>query len=220
MIQMQLQKVINRHRVTIKILFLITLFFNSCKTIDLNKRETEAYKIINSLTEAFTAKIEKGAYLNPSIIEKDSYTLKKNIFNDSGFIYSEICKKKIDVVKKDFDTSLQENRKFDEWDFSKIENQKIITEIILSEEEKNKYENSTLRKGLKNKHEIYAYKYILWKNLENIPMIRLSYPIISNNNKYALVYMSKHSDGTFIWVLENNNNKDWNVICEKRLSHY
>ncbi len=41
-------------------------------------------------------------------------------------------------------------------------------------------------------------------------------------NEFLKSFLGSNADydGTFIWVLKKNNSKDWNVICEKRLSHY
>ena len=95
---------------------------------------------------------------------------------------------------------MEEEKRFDKWDYSKIKTRRLTPEIILNEDEKREYENSSIKNMLKNKHEIYTYEYTLWNNTDNIPLIKLSHPFVLENKKDAIVYISKHSEGTFVWI--------------------
>lgn len=218
MMVMQPQKAILQYPV-IRVGLAGILVFFSCKSTKLTRDEAEIYSVINSVITGYSSKINNKVYLTKYIIEKDSWIL-KNIFNDStGYLYKEICHEKVKLKKTDFIASIQEKNLFTGWNYKKIRNKSLVSEIVLNEDEKEKYEKSTIKDMLKTDYELDTYKYILWNNPYKVPLIRLSLPYISKDRNSAIINISKHSDGIFVWILEKKNKK-WIVSCEKRLSHY
>lgn len=212
MMPTQLPKEICQYPVTKPVSFFgIFICLMSCKTL----QNDAHYKIINTVLDNYAK--QDSIYLYPKIVALNDKKIEEL---ETYGIDTDTCNAKIsDIILNADENPLAKNNTEEKWNYSKIKNPKIITQLKLKNPESiARYEKLT--QTIKDEYELLDRKFMLWTFEHSQGMLRLSFPFYNNDRSYALVYVSRHNNGEFVLTLKQRAKKDWAVICEKRLSHY
>lgn len=198
-------------------IILVSLLW-SCKASEVRSlNDKETYKIINSLLHTYFSK-NKAAYLHPEIIENKNYII-SDFKKERGY-YGACTKTLFEKVftEEEFTTYKDQKHQVTEWNYKYIENPEVITKLKLKTPfAKKRFES--YKKSAKDKYDLLDRKYMAWSIENSGSLLRLSLPFLSNNGSYAAVFMSKAHYGTFVWILEKEDN-EWKVVCNMQLSSY
>lgn len=191
---------------------------NASKTTAVDKK---AYQVVNAFLDYYVEETNQGVFLSPLVIEKENHAI-KNVFNEEGQIHKEICDTEsvnISLTNDDFNNYLK-TQHLNTWNYKKIKNKEVIKNLVLEDAARITYMEARERGMLKRENEWITYKYILWHNKKNVPLITLSYPLFSEDRNYAILYMTKYQGGGYVFVFKKENPKKWKIICEKNLFQY
>ena len=190
------------------IFFAFAILMVSCKTLS---KEKHMYNVINAALSNLADK--DSIYLNPFIITIDDKKRKEiKIYGiDTQSCYS--------LIEEISSTYISKETVRNEWNYSKIENQNIITELKIKNVQSIERYNKIAEKT-EDKQALIARKFMFWNAENGKSMVQLSYPLFNKAKNLALVYCSKYNDGEFVLLMESKTKENWEVICTKRLSHY
>ncbi len=187
----------------------LVAFFVSCKTIDINK-----YHLVNSLLNDYTEK--DSVYLHPKIVRLDDKKI--NEFLLLG-IDKDSCNSKMKDIISNIDRQKQLKTTDKTWNYAKIDVSKVFTNLELKRPQ-SIIRFKKLKETIKDDYDLLDRKFLMWKIEHDEGMIRLSNPIFNKQKTHAIIYLSKHNDGQFVYTLKKVDKKKWSVICKKRLSFY
>jgi hypothetical protein len=197
-------------RRVIKLIFIFG--FVSCTAL---RTSNDNYKVINSLVNTYVEK--DSIYLYPKIITLTDKII--NEFKTQGIDINKCNDEIHEVISDKYEESLEKINIEEKWNYAKIKNPKVFTYLELKlPSSLKRYEK--LSETIKDEYALLDRKFMLWRFEHNCGMLRLSYPFFNKDRTHALVYVSKYNDGEFVLLLKKETKKKWNVICEKRLSHY